>query len=66
MPSHPELTICTVSYESTEWLRLNLELVRRLNPDSGFRWLVAENSLADSTTRLGSDEPGFEVIEGAA
>jgi len=66
MPPRPALTICTVSYESAGWLRLNLDLVRRLNPDSSVRWLVAENSPSDSAARLGRREPGFEVFEGAA
>ncbi len=66
MPPRLELTICTVSYKSTEWLRLNLDLVKRLNPDTRFHWLVAENSPSDSTTRLDRCEPGFEVFEGAA
>lgn len=66
MPPRPELTICTVSYESAEWLQLNLELVKRLNPDVRFHWLVAENSPPDSARRFYRCEPGFEVFEGAA
>ncbi len=65
MPSCPELTLCTVSYESAEWLRLNLDLVKQLNPGVRFHWLVAENSPPGSSGRLYRCEPGFEVFDGA-
>lgn len=61
----PELTICTVSFDSAKWLKMNIALTRRLNPGVGFRWLVAENSAADSPSRLDDSESGFEVFEGA-
>jgi len=65
MLPHPELTICTVSYESAEWLRLNRGLVKHLNPGVRFHWLVAENSPPGSSSQLYRCEPGFEIFEGA-
>jgi len=53
-----------VSYESADWLRLNLDLVTRLNPEARFRWLVVENTPPDSAKRLGDSDPGFELFPG--
>jgi hypothetical protein len=61
-----DLTICSVSFESREWLRLNRRLLDRLNPGSHVRWVVAENSPPGSAHRLRDGEPGFEVVPGAA
>jgi hypothetical protein len=61
-----ELTLCSVSYKSARFLRLNEQLVRRLNPDTDIRWIVAENSPADANDRLGeADRSSFTLIEGA-
>lgn len=59
------LTICTVSWNSGPYLRQNRYLTEQLNPGADVRWIVAENSPEDSATRLGDDEPGFRIIEGA-
>jgi hypothetical protein len=47
-----DLTICTVSYQHAPHLRLNYELVRRLNPNTNIRWIVGENSPIGSLSRL--------------
>jgi hypothetical protein len=66
MSATDELTICSVSYRSRRWLELNRELTRRLNPGARLRWVVAENSPADSPERLPLHDDGeLEVIEGA-
>lgn len=44
MESNDELTICSVSFHSQAFLALNVELVARLNPDSRWRWVIADNS----------------------
>src|SRR5690606_10106474 len=54
--SQYELTICTVSFHHAPHLRLNYDLVRRLNPDTKIRWVIGENSPLDSDRRLGADE----------
>lgn len=51
-----ELTICTVSFHHAPHLRLNYELVRRLNPNMKIRWVIGENSPLDSDRRLTPDE----------
>lgn len=59
-----ELTICTVSFNSATYLRYNRALAEQLNPGAVIRWVVAENSPTDSRERIGSPEPGFDVIQG--
>lgn len=63
--SDTELTICTVSFDSSKWLRMNIALARRLNPGVRFHWLIAENSAPDSPLRLDNTETGFDVVQGA-
>ncbi len=65
MQSNPDLTICTVSFNSKNWLDLNYSLARKLNPNSDFTWLVAENSPKDSTLRIDSSDQRFTSIAGA-
>jgi hypothetical protein len=60
-----ELTICSVSYESRDWLRLNRRLLELVNPGAAVRWVVAENSAPGSAERLRQDDAGFEVVAGA-
>lgn len=61
-----DLTICTVSFESSDWLRLNLDLTTRLNPGrDDLCWIIAENSPANSPARLPPTAAGFRVIPGA-
>lgn len=64
-PVMPELTICSVSYHSAPFLRLNESLTRRLNPGARLHWIVAENSPADSARRLGEQDQAFELLPGA-
>ena len=59
------LTVCTVSFNSAPYLRLNRRLGKALNPTADLRWIVAENSPADSSARLEHGEPGFDIIQGA-
>jgi hypothetical protein len=54
--SQYELTICTVSFHHAPHLRLNYDLVRRLNPNAKIRWVIGENSPLDSDRRLAPDE----------
>ncbi len=59
------LTICSVSYNSAGFLRLNAALTKALNPGFSVHWIVAENSPAQSINRLGSDDREvFELLEG--
>src|SRR5690606_18343333 len=50
-PLH-DLTICTVSFHHAPHLKLNHELVRRMNPNMHIRWIVGENSPVESPCRL--------------
>ncbi|VAW80587.1 hypothetical protein MNBD_GAMMA14-1053 [hydrothermal vent metagenome] len=65
MHTSQDLTICTVSFNSGYWLDLNYSLAKRLNPHSGFTWLVAENSPKDSSLRIDSSDERFNSITGA-
>lgn len=59
------LTICSVSYNSAGFLRLNYKTTKTLNPRNEIRWIIAENSPRDSTSRLAANEPHLTVIEGS-
>ncbi len=57
-----ELTICSVSFHHAPHLRLNHELVTRLNPDVRIRWVIGENSPVDSDRRLAQGDLGDATI----
>jgi hypothetical protein len=59
------ISLCTVSFESAEWLTLNRKLVDQLNPGSSYTWLIAENSPPNSPLRLAMSDRRFRVREGA-
>ena len=58
-----DLTICSVSYENRRHLEENRRLTAALNPGSRPRWLVVENSPADSPWRVPDDAADFELLE---
>lgn len=68
-PNQPEkennLTICSVSYNSADWLRLNAHFVRSINKQIDYRWIVVENSDIDSPKRLEATNNGFDILAGA-
>lgn len=59
-----EMTLCSVSFHSAEYLSLNERLVRTLNPDVDARWIVAENSPTGTNFRLDDDDPRFTMLAG--
>ena len=61
-----DLTICTVSYNSADWISLNLRLMNALNPDTNYHWTIVENSPRDSAKRISTPmAPNMSIIEGA-
>jgi hypothetical protein len=59
------LSVCTTSFQSATFLRINRDTVAELNPGVEVSWIVAENSPPDSDERLSENEPGMQVIAGA-
>ncbi len=64
MTPSPELTICTVSYNSSLYLKINKAFVDCLNPNVSYQWTVCENSPKDLVYSLSLDDPDFQVIKG--
>jgi len=62
--STQELTICSVSFHSKSYLRLNRDLVRHLNPNQELKWLVIENTPAASDERIENHSSHFFVSDG--
>lgn len=61
------LTIISVSYKSKEFLKTNYELVKALNPDTPFKWIVIQNTPeSDLNEDLSLDDPRFTMIKGPA
>ena len=61
-----DLTICTVSYNSADWINLNERLVNALNPDTNYHWIIVENSPRDSDKRIFTPMmPNMSIVEGA-
>jgi hypothetical protein len=61
-----DLTICTVSYNSADWMNLNVQLVNALNPDTNYNWVIVENSPPDSAKRISTPmTPNMKILEGA-
>ncbi len=58
------MTICSVSFYGGNFIRLNELLVRNLNPDAHFRWIVAENTPKGTPGRLEPNGESMLVIEG--
>lgn len=61
-----QLSICTVSYNSAPFIRLNQRFVEQLNPSSPAKWIVAENSPPESPQRVDSREFQGKLICGAS
>jgi len=59
-----DLTICTVSYDSANWLGLNACFVRAMNKHTDYRWIIVENSDIDSLKRIKIGTNGFRVLPG--
>jgi len=58
------LTICSVSYNSSTEILNNFALTQRMNDQQPPCWIVADNSPADSSERLMSPPDGMMVIPG--
>jgi hypothetical protein len=64
-----ELTVCTVSFHSAPFVMTNIRLTSKLNPRISVKWIVAENSPANSLHKMPSKsscalEPDVHVIDG--
>lgn len=60
------LTIISVSYKSKALLDMNYRLVKALNPNTPFHWIVVQNTPpSDLENDLAMDDPRFEMIRGA-
>lgn len=60
------LTIISVSYKSKALLKANYELVKAMNPNTPFKWIVVQNTPARSLKEdLSMDDPDFIMIKGA-
>jgi hypothetical protein len=57
------LTICSVSFRSASYLKLNRQLTVALNPRAAWKWIVVENTPEAAAGRLGREE-GFTVLDG--
>ena len=66
MSGRPELTICSVSFNSKSCLELSWALTARLNPGAACSWIVVENSPETSSERLSLTDERFTMVEGAA
>jgi hypothetical protein len=59
------LTIVSVSYNSKALLDMNYKLVKALNPNVSFHWIVVQNTPeSDLKGDLAMDDPRFEMIRG--
>jgi len=61
-----DLTICTVAYNSADWIHLNARLVNVLNPNTNYHWIIVENSPPESAKRIFTPmTPNMSIVEGA-
>ena len=59
------LTICSCYRPFDEpYLRRNYELLKHLNPDEEWRWLIADNGVAEGSDPLDMGDDRFTLIEG--
>ena len=58
------LSICTVNYNSADFVLLNQCVVERLNPGELVKWVVAENSPAGSPLRLDPEQVVGSLVPG--
>lgn len=58
-----QLTICSVSFRSTELLRLNFEITKSQNSGADFRWLIVDNN-NDFQGHDFLDGRNIQIIEG--
>lgn len=62
MSQQPEITFLTVSYNSAPYMALAAQLVKGLNPDTPYTWLVAENSPPNAPYRIAADSPLYDAV----
>lgn len=60
----PELTICTVSFHSAEYLRRNMALTAQLNARSTVQWVVVDNSPGETAGPPGDGSTDVRVVPG--
>ena len=60
-----EITICSVSYGCYDYLDLNWELTKSLNPEANIHWLIADNAIGSRENRMPVSDQRFNVYEGA-
>jgi GT2 family glycosyltransferase len=59
------ITIISVSYKSKELLEVNYNLVKLLNPNTQFQWIVVQNTPESELDKdLSMDDPRFMMIKG--
>jgi hypothetical protein len=57
------LTICSVSFRSASYLKLNRSLTAALNPQATWKWVVVENTPEHSGDKI-EGRDGFIVLDG--
>ncbi|MGE0845747.1 MAG: hypothetical protein AB7L41_05720 [Flavobacteriaceae bacterium] len=62
--SRQALTVLSVVFDTDAFLRRNVELTRRLNPDAAYRWLVVDNG--EPAALSGGVPGGVEILPGVA
>jgi hypothetical protein len=62
-PLPDQLTICSVSFRSTELLKLNIRITQNLNNGTDFRWLIVDNH-HDFQESGFVDNQNVQIIEG--
>lgn len=59
-----KLTICSVAFESHDFIARNYEMVSRLNETGGWQWLIVDNTPPGSACRFPKSDKRFTVIDG--
>ena len=57
-------TICSVSYNSSQFIQLNEDLIIQLNKNKDFNWIIVENSPAMSNNSVNLSNKNIKVIQG--
>ncbi len=59
-----EIAICSVSFGCYEYLDLNWKLTDTLNPAASITWLIADNAIGSSESKMPVKDERFNIYEG--
>tara|TARA_Y100000310_G_C20642092_1_gene794556 strand:- start:646 stop:1587 length:942 start_codon:yes stop_codon:yes gene_type:complete len=59
-----DITVCSVSFNSSQFFELNSELILKLNDHTLYDWIIVENTPFGNEDQLNYSDSRFQIVEG--